>query len=95
MALTVVAVASVLWALGAIFFSTFTCKPVSFYWDKSGHNGHCLKRHHYKTGNIVIAVVGMLTDIIILVIPMPTLWKSQMRRKQKIAMTGVLGIGVL
>ncbi|OAR02217.1 hypothetical protein LLEC1_05051 [Akanthomyces lecanii] len=92
--LIVVAVVSLLWALGAIFFSTFTCRPVSFYWDKSSHDGHCLQRRLYRNGNIVIAVIGMLTDIVILVIPMPTLWKSQMRRKQKIATTGVLGIGL-
>ncbi|KAJ6790021.1 hypothetical protein PWT90_06746 [Aphanocladium album] len=89
-----VAVMSVVWALGAIFFSTFTCKPVSFYWNKSSHNGQCIARHQYKIGNIIIAVFGMLADIVILVIPMPTLWKSQMRKKQKIAMTGVLGIGL-
>ncbi|KAJ3482917.1 hypothetical protein NLG97_g7440 [Lecanicillium saksenae] len=92
--LIIVAVVSVLWALGAIFYSTFTCKPVSYYWDKTGHNGRCLDRHQNKTGNIIIAVFGMLLDIFILVIPMPTLWRSQMRKKQKIAMTGVLGIGL-
>ncbi|OAA69515.1 integral membrane protein [Cordyceps fumosorosea ARSEF 2679] len=94
-ALVAVAVVSVLWALGVILFSTFACQPVSFYWDRSAQNGHCLPRRHYKTGNIVFAVFGMVTDIVILIIPLPTLWRSQMRRKQKIAMTGVLSIGLL
>ncbi|KAM3513028.1 hypothetical protein MY11210_003333 [Beauveria gryllotalpidicola] len=92
--LVVVAVVSVLWALAAILFSTFACMPVSYYWDKSGHDGHCLPRHHFLTGNIIFAALNMLLDIIILVIPMPTLWKSQMRNKQKVAMTGVLSIGL-
>ncbi|ATY59049.1 integral membrane [Cordyceps militaris] len=94
-ALIVVAVISVLWALGVIFFTTFACTPVSFYWNKSGRDGHCMSRHRYKNGNIVFGVLGMVTDFVVLVIPMPTLWKSQMRRKQKIAMTGVLGIGLV
>lgn len=85
------AVVSLLWALGAISFSTFTCRPVSSYWDKSSHDGYCLKRRLYKNGNIVIAVIGMLTDIVILIIPMPALWKSQMRRKQKNCYDGSFG----
>ncbi|KAM3445778.1 hypothetical protein NHJ13734_000231 [Beauveria thailandica] len=93
--LVVVAVVSVLWALAAILFSTFVCTPISFYWDKSSHNGRCMPKEHYLLGNIIFAVMNMLGDITILAIPMPTLWKSQMRKKQKIAMTGVLGIGLI
>ncbi|KAF1736535.1 hypothetical protein CRV24_002141 [Beauveria bassiana] len=93
--LVVVAVVSVLWAVAAILFSTFVCMPISFYWDKSSHNGHCMPKDHYLLGNIVFAVMNMVGDITILVIPLPTLWKSQMPNKQKIAITGVLSIGLI
>lgn len=93
--LVVVAAVSVLWALAAILFSTFVCTPISFYWDKSSHDGHCMSKDQYLLGNIVFAVMNMLGDITILVIPMPTLWKSQMRNKQKIAMTGVLSLSLM
>lgn len=93
--LVVVAVVSVLWAVAAILFSTFVCMPISFYWDKSSHNGHCMPKDHYLLGNIVFAVMNMVGDITILVIPLPTLWKSQMPKKQKIAITGVLSIGLM
>ncbi|PQK11225.1 hypothetical protein BB8028_0002g15430 [Beauveria bassiana] len=93
--LVVVAVVSVLWAVAAILFSTFVCMPISFYWDKSSHNGHCMPKDHYLLGNIVFAVMNMVGDITILVIPLPTLWKSQMPKKQKIAITGILSIGLI
>lgn len=91
----IIAITTVAWALATIFFTTFACKPVSFYWNKSSHDGQCVSRRTYKDVNIAIAVFGMVTDIVILVVPLPTLWKSQMRKKQKIAVTGVWGIGLL
>lgn len=95
-------VRNVLWAIGG-FLMLYTlarmlsiilrCTSIAAFWNQAAYpNAHCV---NYKVAFIVFAVVNALSDIIILSLPMPILWRlhaNKMRRKQLI---GIFGLGGL
>lgn len=76
----------------AIFFSLlFACKPIAASWDPLLlPTAVCLNR-----GGIYIAqaVIGIVTDVLLLALPIPTVLKLQMPNKQKIGLVGIFGVG--
>ncbi|KAM0799823.1 hypothetical protein BDR22DRAFT_890101 [Usnea florida] len=87
-----------LWAVG-IFISTysaimvlamiFQCRPINRVWDST------IKADCIDTSKvwIVMASMNVLTDFLILCLPLPELWKLQMRRETKIQLIGIFSIG--
>ena len=71
------------------------CRPTSYFWsqwvDPAG--GKCLI--NLTTFYLWNAFANMLTDIIILCVPLPIIWKLQMPRKQKLAISGIFLLGGL
>ncbi|CAI7630001.1 unnamed protein product [Penicillium glandicola] len=69
------------------------CTPVSYYWtqftDASG--GKC--RYSLYPLYLTLASVNMATDVLILAIPIPIVWKLQIRRPQKILLSGIFLVG--
>ena len=60
------------------------CQPISYAVDKTIPDGHC--------GNLVAfeeytAILTVILDIMIIVLPLPILWKLQMRTKRKIELS--------
>lgn len=89
-----------LWALG-LFISTysaiwtvttiFQCRPISRVWDPTT-NAECID------STIVWAIMGslnVLTDILVLCLPLPKLWRLQMRRRIKLQVIAIFSIGSL
>ncbi|OAK93497.1 hypothetical protein IQ06DRAFT_341216 [Phaeosphaeriaceae sp. SRC1lsM3a] len=79
-------------AYTAIFFSLlFACKPIAGSWDPALFGvAVCINR-----GGIYIAqaVIGIVTDVLLLALPIPTVMKLQMPNKQKIGLVGIFGVG--
>ncbi|CAI7641208.1 unnamed protein product [Penicillium discolor] len=77
---------------GWITFLSY-CRPVSYYWtqfeDPSG--GKCV--FNVYPFFITQAAVNMVTDVLILVVPIPILWNLQMKRAQKILLSGIFLVG--
>lgn len=79
-----------------IFLKIFTCNPVSAYWEMAqtagvtGNNPHCLDQTKFFMGDIIIAVV---TDFLILILPIPLAWRMEAPRLQKIKIVLLLGAG--
>ncbi|KAJ4983180.1 integral membrane protein [Stagonosporopsis vannaccii] len=82
----------ILGAYTGIFFSLlFACRPIAASWDPLlAPIAQCVNR-----GAIYIstAIIGIVTDVILLCLPIPTIWKLQMPLKQKIGLTGMFIIG--
>jgi hypothetical protein len=83
----------VLWTVGQIFIAIFTCVPVSGLWDKSIKSqcnplGPVVQIWMNSLGNIV-------TDVIILVLPLPVVWRLKMPKSQKWALVSLFGLGFL
>lgn len=89
-----------LWAVG-IFVSTystimivtmiFQCRPLNRVWDPT------VKAKCIDTSKvwIVMASMNVLTDFLILCLPLPQLWRLHMRRETKLQVMGIFSIGSL
>lgn len=67
----------------------FQCTPVHYYWNRT-IPGHCVNDIDFY---IALAATNTLTDIILLVIPMPTVWALKVSRSKKLALSGVFVLG--
>lgn len=89
-----------LWAVG-LFISTystimvitmiFQCRPIERVWNP------IVKAECIDTSKvwIVMASMNVLTDFLLLCLPLPQLWKLQMRRGTKLQLIGIFSIGSL
>jgi hypothetical protein len=70
------------------------CIPVHDFWNVNykDHTGHCLPEGPVWYAN---AAMQILTDVVILILPMPLLSKLHLPRRQKIGIMLVFGVGVL
>ena len=89
-----------LWAVGIFvsIYSTimvvtmiFQCRPLNRVWDPT------VKAKCIDTSKvwIVMASMNVLTDFLILCLPLPQLWRLQMRRETRLQVMGIFSIGSL
>lgn len=93
--LYVVAACCVCWACVPFFYTIFFCDPVAYYWDKTIEGGWCVDNDLYIAESIAVGVLSLATDLIILIIPIPSVWSLKIKIKQKIAVTSILGVGAM
>ena len=83
-----------LWVLGVFvacysitqfFAAILQCMPIASTWDPE-IKGYCINT---DIGATVIATLNVLTDFIILILPMPILWRLQKPTKEKIQIMGM------
>ena len=75
--------------IACYFQICFQCKPISILWT---FKGSCSGR------NVEAEIFGGLNaaiDLSILLLPIPMVWQLKMERRQKIAVTGILWLGLL
>ncbi|KAF2447361.1 hypothetical protein P171DRAFT_409978 [Karstenula rhodostoma CBS 690.94] len=78
----------------SIFFSLlFACKPIAASWDPlllALPTTVCLNR-----GGIYLsqALIGIITDVLLLMLPIPTVLKLQMPNKQKLGLVAIFAVG--
>ena len=89
LALFSTAIAVVAW--GTIFVSTdiFTCAPVRRAWEPSVP-GHCIGFSGQALGSVISNV---LIDLVMLVLPLPVLWRLQMSMGRKVSLAAVFALG--
>lgn len=68
------------------------CQPLRYYWDRSIPGGHCVS---YQDGYLTSSIVNMIMDIMVIVLPVRVIWRLQMTRRRKIAISLVFGLGAL
>lgn len=75
---------------------TFLCSPIEAFWDPTyadaatGKNPYCLDQAQLFMCDISIAIV---TDLIILILPIPLVWSMRAPPRQKVKMIILLGAG--
>ncbi|MCJ1393649.1 hypothetical protein MMC18_006525 [Xylographa bjoerkii] len=79
-----------LWGLSVILCAFLLCRPFAFNWDQTIPGGSC---GNQILSYIITGAFNIVTDFIILALPMPMVWKLQVPRKNKIALFGMFGIG--
>lgn len=78
-----------LWLVASWLTTIFECQPVKKYWQP-WLPGKCLNQEAIWEG---IAVPNLVIDLIILLLPIPKLWKLRMNIKKKILITVVFVLG--
>lgn len=69
------------------------CSPLSHYWTQfKGTEGTCIDVGRFF---FILAIINLITDVILLAIPVPEILKLQMSRSKKIGVCGILGLGSL
>lgn len=68
------------------------CSPVSAYWNGTASGGSCLNQ-----GKVILAdsVMSVVTDLAILILPLPLTWSLQMPLEKKLKVIGLLSAGGL
>ncbi|KAK4458579.1 hypothetical protein QBC42DRAFT_340937 [Cladorrhinum samala] len=79
-----------IWGIVFTFLFTFLCDPVKQQWTLV-RIGQCMDQILVLKANILSNV---LTDIILVVLPIWTVWGLQMRRTEKFAVVGCFAIGL-
>ena len=84
----------ILWFLGCGLATVFQCTPVSFFWNQiaGDTNGFCVNEYSFLAGN---AALNIASDIMILMLPMPIVWRLHIKRSQKLAISSIFLLGGL
>ncbi|KAL8824775.1 MAG: hypothetical protein Q9191_004828 [Dirinaria sp. TL-2023a] len=84
LAANVVAAVVVAWWIAILLVSIFSCNPVNGFWDKTYTKSKCINTKKFFVGN---AVPNIVTDIVILTLPLREVWRLNTQRHQKIALS--------
>ncbi|KAK7959014.1 uncharacterized protein PG986_003868 [Apiospora aurea] len=79
------------WTIAMVFSMTFICVPVYAYWDKSVPHV-CLSDPMMQLTN---SIGNIVTDIILLLLPMPVLWRLKLPMRQKWSVIGIFSLGFI
>ena len=88
-----IGVVTIAWFIAAVTSTFLTCRPVECFWDKSNPDCKCTNGVHI--GYFVTCPPDILTNIAILVLPIPWLWNLHMQTRRKVAITLIFALGSL
>lgn len=78
-------------SIGTFIGCVFQCDLTSLYWDRTSY-GLCIN----LTGFLIsTSVLNLCTDVSILILPISVVWKLQIKKSQKIAISGIFLLGGL
>jgi hypothetical protein len=80
------------WSVSQILLPVFVCHPVEANWNSNVPGTSCMSFMIPTYGNAGGTIVS---DIIVLFLPLPTLWSLRLSTSQKWAVFGVFGIGAM
>ncbi|KAL9031243.1 MAG: hypothetical protein Q9196_000711 [Gyalolechia fulgens] len=83
-------IASVALGIISIFGTAFQCTPVEYLWDRTIPGGRCI---NFAVFARFTNVANMLTDILILAMPIPIVWNLHLDRHKKIGVCGLFSLG--
>lgn len=75
-----------------ILTTIFQCDPVSGFWNQTKPARCNVDNHNFIVG---IAIPNILTDVALMALPLPYIWRLNRSRSQKIALAGVFLVGGL
>ena len=80
------------WWVTTVLVSILSCKPVGYNKDLTKRNAHCISASGFVLRN---SIPDIATDVAILLLPLPVIWKSQLRVEKKMAVTAIFSLGIL
>ncbi|KAI8945997.1 hypothetical protein F4801DRAFT_94977 [Xylaria longipes] len=82
---------TIAFGIAAFFSDAFFCVPPQKSWHRH-IPGHC---GDPSTNYMVLASIDLTIDIIIIVLPMPVLWRLQLATAKKVSLTFIFGLGFI
>jgi hypothetical protein len=79
------------WGISLTFATMFNCHPIDGYW-KATNTDHCIDEGDRL---LVISIINVVTDIVVIVIPMGAFWRLKIQRRQKIILYFLLSLGLM
>ncbi|KAJ5613820.1 hypothetical protein N7528_007474 [Penicillium herquei] len=80
-----------MWSASVILETFLLCRPLKYNWDTS-ISGVCGDRN---AAYVVAGTMNLITDLMVMALPMPHIWKLQLGTAKKVALCGVFSIGLL
>lgn len=77
--------------IGSVFTSIFQCTPIRYSWNKE-IEGYCLDSNKHYIGG---PMTSFLLDLIILILPLPPIWRLQLSAREKLRLMLILCVGGL
>jgi len=84
-------VIATLFALSNLLFTLLQCRPLAYQWDRS-IQGEC---YNQRAGWLGTGIVNIITDIMVLSLPIRPVWDLRLPRRSKAVLTIVFCIGFL
>ncbi|KAI9846022.1 MAG: hypothetical protein M1838_001472 [Thelocarpon superellum] len=82
----------ILYTIAMFFALIFSCHPVAYFWDLTISGGYCVNRTAIL---IFMAVMNVLTNFVILLLPVPLIWRLRLSRGGKAGVTVMFLVGLL
>ncbi|KAK8128809.1 hypothetical protein PG984_009917 [Apiospora sp. TS-2023a] len=80
------------WAIATIVAGCLICRPISKNWDLTMTDGYCGDQVLSFT---VTGAINLITDVMVLVLPLRNLYKLQVPTQQRVVLVGVFSLGFL
>ena len=81
--------ATIVSLIGFVLLAVFQCQPVQRFWDRTGE-GNCYAYHTILFSN---SICSAILDLLILLSPLPPIWKLNLGKNRKWVLTGVFILG--
>ncbi|MCJ1465078.1 hypothetical protein MMC07_003694 [Pseudocyphellaria aurata] len=85
-----IAVFTIANCVGSMAAGCFICRPLQFLWDETIPGGHCFNVMAWYRWS---SFMNILTDVAMLILPLPVIWKIQNTKKVKIGLTITFATG--
>jgi hypothetical protein len=80
------------WGIMTMLVAFLLCRPLGYNWNLLPSDGHC---GNQQSAYAAVGVTDILTDVMILILPLPMIWRLQLPIGNKIALAGLLCLGIL
>ncbi|KAK6352870.1 hypothetical protein TWF696_004870 [Orbilia brochopaga] len=81
------------WLITWTFLVIFQCVPVSAYWRLPRAGDRCITLQNEL--HLLHGTTNLVTDVLVLLLPIPSLWTLQMPLRQKLTLVGVFTLGIV
>ncbi|KAI4689625.1 uncharacterized protein J4E88_002980 [Alternaria novae-zelandiae] len=81
----------VAWTIATILAGCLICRPFAYNWDKAIPGGSCGDQ---VTSFTITGVINLVTDVMVLLLPMRPLYRLQMATYKRVTLVAVFGLGI-
>jgi hypothetical protein len=80
--------------MAAFLLASLTaCRPLRAYWDTElTPEAECIDD---QARTLAFTISNLVTDVMILILPIPTFWKLKLPIRERLALTGLMSLGLL